>query len=208
MSCVRQKTIVLAQGEDCLDLNPQNNSVGLKRITNNSAIPIDINLLAIERTIDPEHEPQFKCIYDNNITNFTNCSIEEDEFAHIYINTNELNQRYIIIFIKKTMAHTGKVGDLINIIHNTMDRLQRVDANILNDNNYIYKICIFRLYEKKLTAAKIIDTWQLKMDTKLKADFKRIKIHFNTGCLSSDDECLVISNNGRSLAFTFSPLSI
>jgi hypothetical protein len=215
MSCARQKTIVLSQGgfasfiqnrevkTDYLDLTPGNNSPGLERITNHSATTIDIDLLAIERKINPNHGSP--CIYDNSKTDFSHCSVGDDKFAHIYISTNILRQRYIIVFIRKTMTHIGKIKAVTDIIRNTVDRLKQADNNFPEGDAYTFQICIFRFYDK-LPAAAIPSRWRIDMNKQIKENFDFIKKPFAISDLSRDDKCLVISNTGSSLAFTFSPL--
>jgi hypothetical protein len=214
MPCARQKTIVLSQGgfdsfiqhrevkTHYLDLIPGNNSSGLKRIANNSSTTIDIDLLAIEKTINPNHG--LPCIYDNSKTDFSHCFVGDDKFAHIYISTNILMQRYIIVFIRRPMVHVGKISDLIKILHNTVDRLGKVaDNNFPKGDEYIFRICFFLLYEGD--PIKIPNGWRFRMDTQIKANFNYIRKPFVVSGYTIDDNCLVISNAGNSLTFTFSP---
>jgi hypothetical protein len=216
MSCSRQETIVLSKdGGDSsiqnrqvkpvyLDLTPGNNLPGLEKITNNSATTIDIDLLAIERRINPNHGSP--CIYDDSKTDFSHCLIGDDKFAHIYISTNILMQRYIIVFIRKTMAHVGKINDLIKILRNTVDRLKKADNNFPKGDEYIFQICFFCLYEGNMPTIKIPNNWRPRMNEQIKANFNYIKKPFIMSDLSKDDKCLVISNAGNSLAFKFSPV--
>jgi hypothetical protein len=114
-------------------------------------------------------------------------------------------QRYIIVFIRRTMAHTGEISNLIKILRNTVERLKKADDKFPRGNGYTFQICIFRLYEGDLPAISISRGWRLRMDAQIKANFDFIKKPPMVLDLSDGDKCLVIINAGNSLAFTFSP---
>lgn len=132
MSCSRSITKQITVGDNTL--NFISNSAGLKDVMNNARATLDFKLLAIERNISPDHESP--CLYDSGKTDFSCCSINESEHAHLYMSTNILNQHCIILFADKTLSKKSNINDLVDKFYNSIERLKKHNADFPNINQF------------------------------------------------------------------------
>jgi len=128
MSCSRSQTMQMTPGANILSF--ASNSAELRDVMNNACVTLDFKLLAVERNITPAHEAP--CLYDLAKINFSCCTINESDHAHMYISTNILNQHCIILFAKITQLKISDIDSLVDKFCNSIDRLKTQNANFLN----------------------------------------------------------------------------
>ena len=140
MGCSRSVSRHMTAGGNTLVFT--SNSAGLIDVMNNACAGLDFKLLAIERNITPDHEAL--CLYDPGKADFSFCSINEAEHAHLYISTNILNQHCIILFADRTLSKKSDINGLVDKFHNSIERLKRQNPAILN--NDLFKPLRFYIY--------------------------------------------------------------
>lgn len=217
MDCTRRKTIILSKKSinpsitdiiDDLNLTPGNNSVGLEKIINRSTTTIDVNLLAIEKTINPEHDAP--CKYDKKKTVFSVCTVPEADFAHIYISTNILMRHYIILFANKLMSDESKIKELADKFDNTIKRLKKAYKDFPIPAEYRVPVfCIYFYGEWPNIDLRYDGKYNREISNELRGRFgfsKEELPHCKISGLDRKDKYLTIISENNSLKFTFSHL--
>ncbi|MCL2138837.1 MAG: hypothetical protein FWH41_04825 [Treponema sp.] len=101
-----------------VDLKP--NSVNLLKINCNSGVTVPLQLLAIDKAIECNVDTAV-CANSKSNHNGQKCCISSEQFAHIYITTENQNafiKHYIFVFVENTKI--GKYDELINILYHSV----------------------------------------------------------------------------------------
>jgi hypothetical protein len=200
MACSRVKILdpVLVR-----KLGFNSNSAGLKTFMNNSGITINVKLLSIEESIEPNHVSP--CIYDPIKKDFSICKITYENFPHLYISTNILNRHYMIMLSKKVTLTTENIKKLVDKLYNNIIRFKMEDPAFPNETSYgqlHYRIYFYG--DSSYFTTNNLDTFESMISAqlahKLRCNKNDIKVRAE---IISNTNYLTINNEDDILRFKF-----
>jgi hypothetical protein len=204
MACSRKKIL---DHVSVRKLKFNSNSANVETLMNNSGITINVKLLSIEESIEPDHA--FPCIYDSHKDDFSICNITYEKFPHLYISTNIENKHYMIILSRKVTLTTKNIKILVDKLYNSIMRFKAEEPTF--PNIAIYKplrYCIFFYGDSSYLATSNLDNFDSMISTqlarKLRCDRNDIKIKSE---IISKTNYLTIRKEDDILRFKFTAIN-